>query len=226
MFSNRILIYSDDSSIVNPILRIAKKSHIYATPLSEFNELLKSIKRRKYLAVFLDYKTMNNSREFSQKVNSISKESFVVLIASSRRYEEALNGFECRIFDVLKTPFGSNEIKRIIDRLNYVKHMVRNVTRNVLDIGDKTEKEIRLDAGTIENMSMEKIVEVKLKKVIQKLNLENLKGFYNIVIEEVEKPMFHLILDNVQWNQIKAARILGINRNTLRKKLKRYNIKK
>lgn len=226
MLSNRILIYSDDSSIVNPVIRVARKSHIYASPLSDLNKLLENIKRRKYLAVFLDYKTLNHSGEFSQRVNNISKESFVVLITSSRKYEEALNGFEGRIFDILRTPVESGEIKRIIERLNYVKYIVRNVTRNMLEIVDTPGKDNRFDAGTIENMSMEKLVEVKLKKVVEKLNLDNLKGFYNIVIEEVEKPMFHLILENVKWSQIKAARVLGINRNTLRKKLKQYSIKK
>jgi DNA-binding protein Fis len=225
MLSNRILIYSDDSSIISPLLRVAKKSHFYASPLSNFNELLKNIQKRKYLAVFLDYKNLTHTGEFSQ-INNISKESFVVLITSSRKYEEALNGFEARIFDVLKTPMESDKIKRVMERLNYVKYIVRNITRNMLEIVDTSGKEHRSDAGTIENMSMEKIVEVKLKKVIEKLNLDNLKGFYNIVIEEVEKPMFKLILENVKWNQIKAARVLGINRNTLRKKLRHYSIKK
>lgn len=226
MLSNRILIYSDDSSIINPIIRVARKSHIYASSISDLNKLLENIKRRKSLAVFLDYKMLNNSGEFLQKVNNISKDSFVVLVTSSRKYKETLSGFEGRIFDVIRTPVESGEIKRIIERVNYVKFIVRNVTRNMLEIVDTSGRDNRSDGSAIENISMEKLIEMKLKKVLEKLNLDNIKGFYNIVIEEVEKPLFRLILEKVRWNQIKAASVLGINRNTLRKKLNKYNIKK
>jgi DNA-binding protein Fis len=44
-------------------------------------------------------------------------------------------------------------------------------------------------------------------------------GLYNLVISEVEQPLLFLTLKFVGGNQKKAAQILGINRNTLRKKL-------
>lgn len=225
MLSNRILIYSDDSSIVNSIVRIARKSHIYASTISDFNKLSKNIKEKKCLAVILDYKTLNHSEEVLQRIKNISNKSFVILITSSRKYEGVLSGFEGRIFDIIRTPVKSGEIKRIVERLNYVKFIVRDLTRNMLEFAERPGKYRDSDSGIIENMPMEKIVMVKLQKVVEKLNLDNLKGFYDIVIEEVEKPMFHLILEKVNWNQIRAARILGISRNTLRKKLKQYSIR-
>jgi len=44
------------------------------------------------------------------------------------------------------------------------------------------------------------------------------------VLACVEKPMLEYILDKVGGNQSKAAEILGINRNTLRKKMAHYNL--
>jgi DNA-binding protein Fis len=44
-------------------------------------------------------------------------------------------------------------------------------------------------------------------------------GLYNLVISEVERPLLFLTLKFAGGNQRKAAQILGINRNTLRKKL-------
>lgn len=44
-------------------------------------------------------------------------------------------------------------------------------------------------------------------------------NLYEIVIREVEKPLLVQTLNVVQGNKAKAARILGINRNTLHKKL-------
>ena len=42
---------------------------------------------------------------------------------------------------------------------------------------------------------------------------------YRVVIERVERPMIEAVLEHTGGNQIKAAGLLGINRNTLRKKI-------
>jgi len=45
---------------------------------------------------------------------------------------------------------------------------------------------------------------------------------YDLVIGEVERPLFKAVMDYTQGNQSQAAGILGINRGTLRKKLRTY----
>src|SRR5262245_2390560 len=47
---------------------------------------------------------------------------------------------------------------------------------------------------------------------------------YDLVLREVEEPLFRAVLDYSEGNQSRAADILGINRGTLRKKLKVYGI--
>lgn len=47
---------------------------------------------------------------------------------------------------------------------------------------------------------------------------------YRAVIEEIEKPLIERALEETRGNQLKAARILGINRNTMRAKIKRLAI--
>jgi Fis family transcriptional regulator len=41
----------------------------------------------------------------------------------------------------------------------------------------------------------------------------------------VERPLLELVLSRVEGNQTRAAQLLGMNRNTLRKKIKEYGIK-
>jgi len=47
---------------------------------------------------------------------------------------------------------------------------------------------------------------------------------YDLVMREVEEPLFRAVLGYAEGNQSRAADILGINRGTLRKKLKNYGI--
>ncbi len=49
-------------------------------------------------------------------------------------------------------------------------------------------------------------------------------AIYEMVLNCVEKPMLEYILDKVGGNQSKAAEVLGINRNTLRKKMALYEL--
>ena len=47
---------------------------------------------------------------------------------------------------------------------------------------------------------------------------------YKTIISKVEKPLIEHTLERTDGNQIKAARMLGINRNTIRAKIKRLGI--
>jgi len=49
-------------------------------------------------------------------------------------------------------------------------------------------------------------------------------GLYQLVLEQVEKPLLQQIMQYVGNNQCKAATVLRINRGTLRKKLKQYGL--
>ena len=54
------------------------------------------------------------------------------------------------------------------------------------------------------------------------LNGDRPGELYDLVIGEVERPLFNAVMDYTQGNQSQAAGILGINRGTLRKKLRTY----
>ncbi|UCH48347.1 MAG: Fis family transcriptional regulator [Betaproteobacteria bacterium] len=57
------------------------------------------------------------------------------------------------------------------------------------------------------------------------LDGERPAAIYNMVICSVEKPLIEIVLARVDGNQTQAAQLLGLNRNTLRKKMKAYGIK-
>ncbi len=63
-----------------------------------------------------------------------------------------------------------------------------------------------------------------MERYFHALNGEKASGVYDMVMAEVEKPLLEAVMKHAASNQCKAAEILGINRNTLRKKLKQYKI--
>ena len=56
------------------------------------------------------------------------------------------------------------------------------------------------------------------------LNGDRPGDLYDLVMGEVERPLFKAVMDYTDGNQSQAAGILGINRGTLRKKLKTYSL--
>ena len=50
-------------------------------------------------------------------------------------------------------------------------------------------------------------------------------AIYDMVMNSVEKLLLEIVLHRVSGNQTQAAQLLGVNRNTLRKKMKYYGIK-
>ena len=67
-------------------------------------------------------------------------------------------------------------------------------------------------------------IDILLDQYFTDLSGENPNGVYDMVIESVEKPLLLYIMNLAEGNQSKAANILGLNRNTLRKKLKQHKI--
>jgi Fis family transcriptional regulator len=67
-------------------------------------------------------------------------------------------------------------------------------------------------------------VKQSLERYFNDLDGEKTTDIYEMVIAEVEKPLLEIVMRHVKSNQCKAAEILGINRNTLRKKLKLYKL--
>jgi two-component system nitrogen regulation response regulator GlnG len=71
----------------------------------------------------------------------------------------------------------------------------------------------------VEQLSLEEIIRHKLEDYFRRMEGVEVDNLYTLVIERVERPLIELTLKKTRGNQIRAAQILGINRNTLRKKI-------
>jgi two-component system nitrogen regulation response regulator GlnG len=75
-----------------------------------------------------------------------------------------------------------------------------------------------------EELSLEGIVDIKLRGCLANMDKMESGDVYSIVLEQVERPLIRFVLEKTRGNQVKAADILGINRNTLRKKIQDLGI--
>jgi Fis family transcriptional regulator, factor for inversion stimulation protein len=71
---------------------------------------------------------------------------------------------------------------------------------------------------------IEQCVRDSLNEYFRDLDGSNPTAIYEMIISCVEKPMLEVVLERAKGNQSEAAVFLGINRNTLRKKLQQHGL--
>lgn len=76
----------------------------------------------------------------------------------------------------------------------------------------------------LDQYSIEDVVELKISRFFDQIGTFYPEDVYDLLMSKVEKPLLIQILRRVGGNQVQAAKILGINRNTLRKKIKQYSL--
>ena len=67
-------------------------------------------------------------------------------------------------------------------------------------------------------------VSKSMRKYFKELDGERASDIYNMVLKEVELPLLEIVMRECNGNQSKASQILGINRGTLRTKLKEHKL--
>ena len=63
-----------------------------------------------------------------------------------------------------------------------------------------------------------------MRQYFKDLDGEKCTGIYEMVVCAVERPMLEVVMFQAQGNQTRAAELLGLNRNTLRKKLQQHGL--
>lgn len=75
-----------------------------------------------------------------------------------------------------------------------------------------------------QEQSLESLVEGKLRSSMNGIEKLDKGDIYDRVLEQVERPLIRYVLEKTRGNQVRAADVLGINRNTLRKKISELGI--
>jgi Fis family transcriptional regulator, factor for inversion stimulation protein len=91
-------------------------------------------------------------------------------------------------------------------------------------INTSTVSPITTVEKSAEEQSLRACVETTMENYFRHLDGQTVSDVYNMVLAEVEAPLLEVVMKNTRQNQTKASEILGLNRGTLRKKLKQYGL--
>ena len=72
--------------------------------------------------------------------------------------------------------------------------------------------------------SIQEVVQKSLEEYFNDLGEQQATNIYDMVVLTVEKPILQVVMLRADGNQSQAAQMLGINRNTLRKKLQEHGL--
>ena len=86
----------------------------------------------------------------------------------------------------------------------------------------KTAEVINIDRKKTVTISLSEHIKQTVGLYFSQLNGHDAVDLYAMVISEVEKPLLEATLENLGYNQTKAAKALGLSRSTLRKKMDQY----
>ncbi len=75
-----------------------------------------------------------------------------------------------------------------------------------------------------EELGLEEFIETKLRDFVRRMKLGAGSDLHPLLVKAVEKPLIALVLEETGGNQNQAAALLGLNRNTLRKKIQELKI--
>ena len=81
-----------------------------------------------------------------------------------------------------------------------------------------------VDNSQAQAQTLRDAVEKAMSNYFDQLEGQDVRDVYDFVLAEVEAPLLESVMKFTRENQTKASLVLGLNRGTLRKKLKQYDL--
>src|SRR5436190_24382468 len=76
--------------------------------------------------------------------------------------------------------------------------------------------------GLKQEQGLQELVYSLVTRFLAENKSKNINDLYDMILAEVEPPLLQAVMEKRRGNQLQAAKMLGISRGTIRKKLQRY----
>ncbi|MCX7914303.1 MAG: sigma-54 dependent transcriptional regulator [Thermodesulfovibrionales bacterium] len=131
-----------------------------------------------------------------------------------------------KFFDTPLKDFSADAKKALLEydwpgNVRELENVIKRAT--ILSRGTLIERK-DLFQSNFDACSLKELLEGKLCGILNKMVKVEKSNLYDTLLAEFEKALFTIVLKETKFNQLKAAKILGINRNTLNKKIKLYKL--
>ncbi|MBH9969651.1 MULTISPECIES: sigma-54 dependent transcriptional regulator [unclassified Commensalibacter] len=153
-------------------------------------------------------------------------EDIPLLIQHFLKNDQNIINFSNETMDYFLTyswPGNIRELKNIITRLLILypyETIEVDFVKKILNDSSMIDKSFKLDRLK----PLSKLIESHLNRYFIENKGQPISNLHEKIIMEVERPLIEMALVEAEGNQIKTASMLGINRNTLRKKMKMFNL--
>lgn len=104
----------------------------------------------------------------------------------------------------------------------FIGHNATPVAESVSDLDQRKQHLTHAPLG--ETQTLSDSVAIALENYFSHLDGQDVTDVYEMVLSEVEAPLLEAVMKYTRNNQTKASVMLGLNRGTLRKKLKQYGL--
>ncbi len=91
-------------------------------------------------------------------------------------------------------------------------------------MSDNADLKQHLNTSCEAGQTLRHSVEQALRNYFAHLEGAEVTDVYQMVLSEIEAPLLETVMAHVRGNQTRASELLGLNRGTLRKKLKQYDL--
>jgi two-component system nitrogen regulation response regulator GlnG len=117
------------------------------------------------------------------------------------------------------------ELQRAVDpSRTFILAGPRTILRQTLNVVGALSHGQTSANGTQPGFCLEDYIETKLSEFVKGMKNGAARNLHPMLIKAVERPLIALVLKETNGNQIQAAHVLGMNRNTLRKKITELRI--
>ncbi len=215
----RILVFDSKDRASESLVSLLSEKGFLVDRVCRRKRVLEDIEKNEYLLAFLDLRR-KKGLEFIKEVKKRKKDLPLIIMTAPQGTKDAIEAMRFGAFHYLVKPLNLEEAEILIQRakeLHSLHSELSFLRKEIEKRGDLWNSFPQSpEAG---KFSLEELVRSKIEEFLRKVDGFPLKGLYSLVIPKMEKLLITLVLEKTKGNQVKCAKILGITRNTLRRKI-------